>query len=653
MPPARSLLRGLTRLGGALGGGALGAATTPEGEDPTLRALAGAAGGGVLAPQAVMAAKRGLSDFTFFSMLSSPDTIARGNLGAIGGAVMAALEMGTEGLITLNPSKIGNATRIVQSLLTEAPRTYVKALRASPEEFSRMYKAVMPQHIKGRKGQMAEQHLEGVGIGRLFAAPDMAAVQAMRRGGMSADDAARFTLTGQPQSEMASKILTEQRRWRGKGGLPEFVATQAAPFARVGLLGMEKGLQRVPGLGFLTDRVMRRGAERAAGRYKQSLDEALSSRTAFDEAMQALRGGEGRSREDILALQKRAEQLRKARVKPGRLKKKQAAYDEALQRQREVTPTRAQQIARQGLGGAAMGTAYQAAASGEGRDPRVELVLGPLAGPAYLPYQTGRELRRQSERGRVDPGQLIGEVFKESSPFGFQPLGLAMAPSTEIPRRFLPAGLADIAAATDPAFGRERGRAALEQARDTGAYSGPTHPFFSTAMSRIPGLRRQLPETFQPVDVFGRPRYPTEQVVSGGPVARGISRTLFPSFESSAPAPMNQLDPLMRQLTEMGIRPNVPSANVGLPGLGVNLQQTPRSAAAVQRYRGQARELAARIVTQIPQLQQMPDGPQKRMLSRLIMRRIQNRISRSMSATTLPLAVMQGATLPPVLTGRQ
>jgi len=79
------------------------------------------------------------------------------------------------------------------------------------------------------------------------------------------------------------------------------------------------------------------------------------------------------------------------------------------------------------------------------------------------------------------------------------------------------------------------------------------------------------------------------------------------------------------------------------------MTHTPQSAAAVQRYRGQAREMAARIVTQIPQLQQMPDSPQKRMLARLIMRRVQNRISQSMSSAALPLSMMQGATLPPVL----
>jgi hypothetical protein len=651
MPPVRSLLRGLTKTAGALGGGAYGASTTPEGEDPTLRALGYGALGGVVGPQALSAARRGLSDFTFFSMLSSPDTIIRGNLGAIGGAAMAAMELGTEGLLTMNPAKLRDAARIVKSLMTEAAPTYAKAMRASPDEFSRMYQKVMPKPLKGSDKTMAEQHLEGVGIGRLFAAPDMAAVQAMRRGGLSADDAARYTLTGQPQSQLGSGILEHIRKGRKKGKLHDFVYTQSAPFARVGLLGMERGLQRTPVVGFLTDHLMQRGARRAADTVKGSLDAARKSRTDFDEAMAAFRDAANRgSSNDVLhGLRARAEALKKAAVRPKRLQKQEAAYEDALQRVRDVTPTRAQQISRQGLGGAAMGTAYQAAGSGGERDPRLDLVMGPAAGPAYLPYQIGREVRRQTERGQVNPLQVAGEVFKESSPFGFQPFGLFMNPETEIPRRFIPAGMADVAAATDPAFGRERSRSALERARESGSYTGPTHPLLAGAMSRIPGLRQQLPETFQPVDVFGRPRYATPQFMDSSPLAQGISKAVFPSFESAAPAPMNQRDPLMRQLTELGIKPNIPSANVSVPGLGVNMTHTPQSAASVQRYRGQAREMAARIVTQIPQLQQMPDSPQKRMLARLIMRRVQNRISQSMSSAALPLSMMQGATLPPVL----
>ena len=114
---------------------------------------------------------------------------------------------------------------------------------------------------------------------------------------------------------------------------------------------------------------------------------------------------------------------------------------------------------------------------------------------------------------------------------------------------------------------------------------------------------------------------------------------------------MNRLDPQMAQLAELGITPGPPSASVTLPGTGLPLQQTPQSAAAVQRYRGLARQLAANIVTQMPQLQQMPDGPQKKYLAGLLMQQLQSRISRALSAGTLPLSLSQGAQLPALFQG--
>jgi len=262
---------------------------------------------------------------------------------------------------------------------------------------------------------------------------------------------------------------------------------------------------------------------------------------------------------------------------------------------------------------------------------------------------------------------LVSELIKESSPLGFQPAALFHTSETEVPRRFIPAGVADIATALDPAFGRERGAAALEQAAQRGEYTGPFLPSIlgrgtGAAMARLPDLREQLPETFAPVNIFGQPRYAGAQpplpfigraLTGGGPVREALSRTMFPALQSAEPPAMNQLDPLMAQLASLGIKPGTPTANVTLPGTGLPLQQTAQSAAAVQRYRGLARQLAANIVTQIPQLQQLPDGPQKQYLARLLMEEIQGRISRVLSAGTLPMSLSQGAQLPALLGGRR
>ncbi len=607
MPPVVSGLRALRKLAPLVGGGlgaTYGAQTAEEGESPLLRGLGYGALGGVMLPMGAGAVARGyqqagggaagvggaITDYTYFSFLSSPDGIARGSFGAVGGAVTAALEKGLEGALTRDWEKVADGTRIIKSLVTEGPGIWGRAVKANPEEFARMYRQYMPSELArdptglGRLG--AEQHMGGVGIGTFYGGPDMAAVNAMTKGGFSRADAARYTLTGSPQSSTGQGILEFQRGMRKRGGIPSFVATQAAPFARVGLLGLEKGLQRTPIVGSIANWAMKTGA------------------------------------------------------------------------------TPAQQLAQQSVGAGAGWLGYKSGDEGSifGMDPRVGLVAGPLAGAAFLPFQAGREFRRQRERGRVSVPELAGELFRESSPLGFQPLALGSRPQTEVPRRFIPAGVADIATALDPAFGRERGRAGLEQAAQRGEYTGPLFPGAGAAMARLPGLREQLPETFAPVDIFGQPRYAGEQpalpfigraLTGGGPVREALSRTMFPALESAAPPAMNQMDPLMAQLASLGIQPGAPTANVTLPGTGLPLQQTAQSAAAVQRYRGIARQLAANIVTQIPQLQQLPDGPQKQYLARLLMEDIQERISRVLSAGTLPLSLSQGAQLPALLGGRR
>ena len=594
MPPLVSGFRALRKLAPLVGGGlgaTYGAQTAEEGESPLVRGLGYGALGGVMLPMGAGAVARGyqragggkagvgeaITDYTYFSFLSSPDTIARGSFGAVGGAITAALEKGLEGVLTGKLSQVADGTRIIKSLVTEGPGIWGRAVKANPDEFARMYRRYMPEDLTLGVGRQIEQHTGGVGVGKLFGAPDMAAVNAMTKGGFSRADAARYTLTGTPQSKAFQSILSKQQQLRSEGGVGGFIATQLAPFARVGLLGLEKGLQRTPGLGILANRLMKTGA----------------------------------------------------------------------------TPT--QQLVQQGVGAGAGVLGYKA--EDWGIDPRIGLVAGPLAGPAFLPLQAGRELRRQRERGGGSALGVVGELFKESSPLGFQPAALFYRPQTEIPRRVIPSGVADIAAAMDPAFGRERGGAGLERAVGRGEYDR-LFPVVSPASegalaARVPGLREQLPETFAPVDIFGRPRYETPQVMDSSPLMRGLSRTMFPALESAAPPAMNQMDPLMAQLASLGIQPGAPTANVTLPGTGLPLQQTAQSAAAVQRYRGIARQLAANIVTQIPQLQQLPDGPQKQYLARLLMEDIQGRISRVLSAGTLPLSLSEGAQLPALLGGRR
>jgi GNAT superfamily N-acetyltransferase len=207
------------------------------------------------------------------------------------------------------------------------------------------------------------------------------------------------------------------------------------------------------------------------------------------------------------------------------------------------------------------------------------------------------------------------------------------------------------AEALDPAFGRERGRATLEQAAQRGEHRGPTDPTTAGFFARLPDVRQQLPETFAPVDVFGRPRYETPQVLNQGQLMRGLSRTVFPSRESAAPPAMNQLDPLMAQLAELGITPGPPSARVTLPGTDLPLQHTAESAAATQRVGGIPAQITAHIVAQImsrPQMQVLPDA-QRNLIARQLMDQIRERVRRALGSARLSTALASGAQLPSLL----
>lgn len=587
MPPLGSLLKAGLRAGGALGGGYYGASTTDDPDEALLRGAAGAVTGGLLLPtmgstMLRSGAKLGerITDWTYFSMLSSPDTILRANAGAIGGALNAAMELAAQG-------QFRNASRIVKSVAnpfssTEGLGLYFKALRSSPDDFARLHRETLGKgKLTGR--ERIEQHQMGRGIGRLFGAPDIVAVNAMKKGGFSAEEAARYTLTGEPQTWMGKKLLDFQREARRQGGVPEFLAVQTAPFARVGILGLEKGLQRTPLVGM----AMNTGASRVQKGIQQAIGTGAFGTGLFGEEM--------------------------------------------------------------------------------GIDPRVGLVAGPLAGPSYLPYIAGRALRQQTERGGslTDPESWVagtGQALRESSPFGFQPFGLFTGGGIrEGARRLIPAGIADVAAAVDPAYGREASRSAIEELIRRGEYEGA--PSAAPFLERIPGLRENLPETFAPVDVFGRQRFASPFVLPGvspetvaeTPLLRGLAKTTFPSMESIAPPSMPQSDPLFAQLRSLGLNLQAPSARVNVPGTGLPLQQTAASAAATQRVGGIAPEIASQIVVQImssPQFQSLPPA-RRNWIARLLMDRVRGRLSRALGSARLATALSQGAGLPEVLRGNR
>mgnify|MGYP001216541014 CR=1 FL=1 len=662
MPPLRSLLRA-GRLVSGLGGGAIGAATAEPDESALMRGLGGAALGGLVLPGAIGSAARGfrrpvplpkgqtgtrrggfgeaLADYTYFGFLGSPDTMARASLGGAGGALLGALEMMGEGALKGDLDLLKRSGRVMKHLVgpgkDDGPRSWARHVFVeSPEEFSKQYQRIAPT-VQDPTAPEHYQRAQGW-LGKFYGASDLVAMEALGKGGMSAQEAARYTLTGEPVSRTGQWALKAQREGRKLGGLPGFVSTQLAPFARVGIMGLEKGLEHTPALGFAAHRSFQRTAAKARAPILKRIDQLQKDRTGAVDRLQAA----------LTDPQRKA-----ARTRLQSIEQRITRENEKLARHTLPKASVQKQITQQALGAGAGAAGY---AGRDKIDPRVGLVLGPLAGPAFVPYMAGREAKQQAERGEFSAGQLIGEVLKETSPLGAQPAALFYRPGREAARRFIPSGVSDIAEAMDPAFGRESGTAAVRDAVERGEIERPplgTSGVASAIQARIPGLREALPETFMPTDVFGDPRWASPEVFgSPGPggephdVLRGLSRALFPSRESVMPPALNQTDPRQALLRNLGLRPGSPSTRVTLPGLNVPLQQTPASAAAVAKHRGFARELATNILSQMPQLQQMPDGPQKQLLARRLFEAIQGRISRALAAGTLPLALSQGATLP-------
>lgn len=647
MPLVKPLLQ-LGRLGATAIGGALGAATAEPDENPLLRGLGGAALGGVVGPAALGAAARGyrkggggkigvadaLSEWTYFNFLGSPDTMLRASSGGIGGALVGALEDMTEGVLRFDPELLKRSGRILKGLTgpgkDEGLRLWLRTIGQSPEDFTRAVQKLDPTLADLEP----EQYMRGESmLGRFFSASDMVANKALQAGGRAPRESARYTLTGQGKTPLVRSILEKQKEWREGGMGSRLFASQMMPFARVALLSGEKALEHTPLLGTGMHRLYRRLDEEPILKNIEKLRDQLAD----------VVGPRGGGYEE-------------------RINEKLAKELEALAKIRADHPSALRQGIQQGLGVGA----YLGGKEAEQRiDPRIAAVFAPIAGPAYIPFRLGQEMTRASQRDE-DPSMwdVVGETLKDVSPLGHRPTAILESPQAEFARRLIPSGAADIAEAIDPAFTRAAGPVDVRQAVERGEISMPLlglSPAAVAATARIPWLREQLPEEFAPTDIFGDPRYKWDDALTGvkaavfgdpGPaserndILRGISRSVFPSRATLAPPVLNQLDPDQAIFRELGLSPGAPSTRVNLPGLGVPLQHTAQSAAAVARHRGLARQMTARILSNMPAIQNMAEGPRKQLLVRRIAELVQSRLSQALSAGTLPIALSQGAQLP-------
>ena len=588
----------LARYAGTALGGLGGASMADEEDDVLLHALGGAAiGGGAIPGMAGAVLRKGsvpekLRDYTYLSFLSSPDTAIRASMGAIGGAFTGASDIAIDALTSdgswdYKLQRLGKAKDVVSSLVMSGG-DYFKLMN-DPDALAKLYREEMP-HLMGAT---AEQHgLDPTGrskglLGRLYAVPDLLAVRAMKKGGFSAEEAARYTLSGDPASKLGEKAMELREGFR-ENPWGAVITDQLAPFARVGVMGLEKGTERIPGLGPL------------------------------------LHGRNPLGREDF----------------------------------------------RRQLQGTAAGLAGY---YGEDKvDPRVLETVGPLAGPAYLPFSVGRNLRDEIQSGddwlTAVQGALT-ETAKEMSPLGATPGAIFMREG-EVGRRLVPAGVGDGAEMLDPEEYRETGPQRIAELQRLGEQDpltlsllGEAGPISTAVTAQMPFLREELPAGTIPVDVFGERRAEpllddTLLAALPEPLQAILTKTVFPSRERLLDPALNVETPLVPELLEMGSTPAVPSPQLasGIPGVPVS--HTPESAAAVRGARGHAQRLAAEQITnpmapdpRVRQLHGMPAGPAKVQAARTLFEQIRRQVQQTLIQAGLmePLqdtAAAAGAGLP-------
>lgn len=215
-----SLLMPTATIAGAGVGAAIGGTQGETREDRLTNAALGGSLGAITVPLITHAAltrsPKKLQGYLYSSVLSSPQSLVKAYMGAVGGTIDAAVEKMAAG-------DVQAGTRILGALFHEqSVRTFLQALK-----------------------QPSTASLSGIAadaptvLGRVFGAGDAVAKRAMAAGGIGPEEAARYTLSGTPTSPMGKDVLGLYGKW-----FPlRLVSTM---FPRVGIQILERGLERLP-----------------------------------------------------------------------------------------------------------------------------------------------------------------------------------------------------------------------------------------------------------------------------------------------------------------------------------------------------------------------------------------------------------------------
>ena len=237
--------------------------------------------GGALFKTATVGAGKAaaLFDYMYFAVLQTPSTLMTAGTGALGGTLVGALEQIIAGLVRVGAGTALLAARqgakaaeevsigVKQAAkgmkvsigIAEGPYIFGKAMK-DPEWARR-------EILEGAEGRVHQRPgILGI-FGRIFQAMDSAAVNALKKANYTANEGAQFTLAGTPATQTGRAVLDSLQgnskvrqgmmwnkqnkpyvKWAKHPGI-EFAAKMAFMFPRVGILAVEGGIARIPGMG--------------------------------------------------------------------------------------------------------------------------------------------------------------------------------------------------------------------------------------------------------------------------------------------------------------------------------------------------------------------------------------------------------------------
>ena len=267
--------------------------------------------------------------------------------------------------------------------------------------------------------------------------------------------------------------------------------------------------------------------------------------------------------------------------------------------------------------------------------PEFDPIFAALGGPASLGVIAGQRFSRAMDSDQ--PLQSAAQGVLEELPMIGEQFGVQ-----DMPGRLIPGLARDIGQAIDPAFAREKGPAGVieamgQQGTTPSPMGGVAATLGAGMLHRLPILREALPERSMPVDVWGKPLYPTNRpafipdVTLRGKVS-GKPEILFPKVIARPPLvnpptlpvgdpTAQKLRALGKQVPDMGapvappLMPQFPELEADMRQAGVRPVPMDRDTRlAGLRARGVTNETVVRSVMESPGFSNLPAKVQHRII---------------------------------------